>query len=1426
MNAEMRRRDISILIAVGLCGALAVIGFWARSHSPEWARIKGTGDRLRQNDHDSAHTESKLATEATSIGGDHNRIRGSKNRGGLHQAVVTSIAVGTQAGIVHRDGAVDFNSRFYGATVSKGTLQVGLPMSLEGLGQPRLSYRLKEIKLGSRTQTFPDSDSPSEEVESNNVFYDRSVLQEKYSFGTKDLEQTFLIHGLPEGRGEIRIVGAVSTNLEEPVAQASGSSLLFKWHDSDILAISDAVAIDANGKKQPLSISWDKGSVAYVLPAEWVAMATFPIQIDPTVSSPITIKQSTSPANNSYTRTAFNSNASNNEWLVTWENYSGGSNPTISIQGQKVSAAGSLNGSQLQISTLGTGIYGQSLAYAASANRYLAVWAVTGGTLSAGQHIYGRLINADGTFYSSPEFPIELNSYSGGDSYPSVAFDGTQFFVTWAKLDPVTGYPGISGAFVSTTGTVSTIKVILSPASGNNFTPGIVYSGGSYFISWSQGGLYNPSSAACAMNTSGTITVPVTTINSSYNGRIIVGGGGSLLFDSLYQQQTSILTGMLFNTSLAATSPEFIIAPAAPTQYYTGTYTAASDYYSGDGMFYVAWDWINGTYTDNVFIDRVDNTGAVGVTTQITTVGAIQYTYLGLSVGANVSEALVDYITYNSGSYTVQCNIIGLTPPTGPSGLTATPNDGGINLTWNAVPNAMGYTISRSTVSGGPYNYLGSTFGTSFADSYVLDGTTYYYVAQYTDLSGVLSPDSNEVSAVPVVSGVKSILFVVGTSPIPSGSADAALQTRMSNLGYTVVVKPGGGTGKATSADASGKVLVAISSSVNPSDVGTTFTSVSVPVITWQGGLFYPLGMSTGNTLNTDYGTIGGQTQIAVNTQSDPIITALTNMTQPVTILSTADSLTWAWFSDVSTGSVGATVAGNINQVVVFDFDLGAAMPGLSAAPARRVGLFLSNTTAINLNNTGQSLFDAAVQWAIGAPAQLQAVWASVSSGQITLNWEASSDATSYTILKSLTPNGSFAQIATGVVGTSFTDTNCVNGTTYYYQVIALNGLGQSAPSAVFAAVPQATTVVVAIKGAPYLRRKKKTDNPDHWNTRAFSATVYRNGQPVANNLIVPSIGNNAWSIPAGSVATVQGGQTTTSCTVISSDNPDGAQGKATLSYDIQVQTGVDGNNKPIYEVVPTVRATIKVVPKLVVQIKFHFPSDDANKRTTRANYPKLFNPDPDTQNVRLNERIRLATDFITGLQGQNNGIVNVWDQASIDFYPTSNVSNDLSEKLLIGWGGNGGNQFVSGVKGTQEPSEGMYNLKTLNTPGVINVYFVHSVQNGLGAAVGGSTVFSVGASVISDTVNPGDNALAHEIGHCFDLLDEEDPDNIFSHPFIQGTINHVTQIYGAGIPTYQHYLMYGVFPPSEFLMHEDEASASRLRLQGILKNVYGVGSD
>ncbi|GGA05073.1 hypothetical protein GCM10008018_58850 [Paenibacillus marchantiophytorum] len=100
--------------------------------------------------------------------------------------------------------------------------------------------------------------------------------------------------------------------------------------------------------------------------------------------------------------------------------------------------------------------------------------------------------------------------------------------------------------------------------------------------------------------------------------------------------------------------------------------------------------------------------------------------------------------------------------PSAPLTLSAIGGDSIVNLEWSPSVGATGYNIKRSTTIGGPYTTIAtSVTQTTYADTTVTNGTTYYYVVTAVNSAGE-SINSNEASAKPTapISQTRVILKV------------------------------------------------------------------------------------------------------------------------------------------------------------------------------------------------------------------------------------------------------------------------------------------------------------------------------------------------------------------------------------------------------------------------------------------------------------------------------------------------------------------------------------------------------------------------------------------------------------------------------------------------------------------------------------------
>src|ERR1700737_2418599 len=94
--------------------------------------------------------------------------------------------------------------------------------------------------------------------------------------------------------------------------------------------------------------------------------------------------------------------------------------------------------------------------------------------------------------------------------------------------------------------------------------------------------------------------------------------------------------------------------------------------------------------------------------------------------------------------------------PAPPSDLSATAGDAAVTLKWTASSGATGYNVKRATTSGGPYTQIAAPTSTSYSDTSLTNGTTYYYVVSAVNSMGE-SPNSAQVTANPIAAATVTV---------------------------------------------------------------------------------------------------------------------------------------------------------------------------------------------------------------------------------------------------------------------------------------------------------------------------------------------------------------------------------------------------------------------------------------------------------------------------------------------------------------------------------------------------------------------------------------------------------------------------------------------------------------------------------------------
>lgn len=1265
-----------------------------------------------------------------------------------------------------RDGALHFNARQYGASVDGRRAEWALyPKADDPRPRPRWSFELQSVDVGGLLWARGGDGKARRGGDGRSASIARGPVEERYVFLEDAMEQLFVVSELPARRGDIRVTGRVASSLDGPPDGTRGPSLSFRRDGEEVLAVREAVVVDAAGETLALDLEYDRGEMAMTVPADWVARATLPITIDPLIGSPITLD--TDGRLSFWIKAAYNT--STQQWFVVW-NEMLGSRDDDNIVGRTVDAQGATGPLLNLAADPGLAEYFPEISYSPSLNRFCLLYgARTAYTEALLRMMQARMLNGDGTPVSGmPILTVSSRPYDSYNGYgrPNIAWDGTRWFATWRYRANNLG--DLEGRFIASNGSMTAVTANLDGGSGDAGQPLIAFTGGNYAVAWSEGNGSSALSFARTISTAGALG-PRVSLAAPHGIDLISGGGGRflVLFHSTQAPVTAFhgVAGILMTNTLSPVAGPFVVTEdslqVTPSD---ATWSAFSNCWMALAK---RQDFMAGQ--SDVRAYRIDPDGRA---------------HPGLLLGSRLNQYNGETICATSGTNVVLAALIEpqnasgtpvvaqrLTtdappPPPPPAGLTAVAGDSRVQLSWTAVAGATEYFILRGENGGTPV-YIGSVPTPGYLDFEVYNGSTYQYAVSASGDSGQ-SGYAGPVSATPAPPNAVHALFVVGNTTL--GTGDAAVRTRLQALGYTTAVK---GASAATTADANGKAVVVVSSTVTASAVGTKFQSVAVPVVVWENVQYDSDYMRlTGTTAGTHYGTATGQTQVNIVDASHPLAGGLAAGARTV---SAPGPYTWGK-PQLSAGSQAIVAAqlttGDTSRAAVFGYEKGASMVG-QTAPARRVGLFLGDTTAASLTGDGWKLFEAAIRWAAGVPSAPWNVVLTSNNGSITLDWEPSAGATSYVILRATSASGPFTTVATGVTGTSYTSAGLTNGTTYYFQVCAVNAGGQSAPAATASGKPQASPIHVAIKGRRYLRTfPNGGTDPDLWSEGSYEAVVRRivrktvNG--VSQDVAEPVAFTSAWTSLADPMATP-------GCIQVLDPASNPCRLRATTTSGVAVIrfTATVGTASV------STRFSVGVDERYHPAVIFRFPEEtNAANRTQRvpAGYTNADlwagnegDTDMAARDRRAGARYKLVSQWFMPLE-------QIFKQACIQPYFLVESARGL--KFDVG--------FVNGEfvpdepwqHGTQTfypPSPAFRTVAGKNLGSYINIYLVSKLRSRKSGVLEGVNIPSLNISKRGLTILIADNAdhatIAHEMGHALTL------DHVTLTSGLHSTLNNLTGV-------------------------------------------------
>jgi len=351
-------------------------------------------------------------------------------------------------------------------------------------------------------------------------------------------------------------------------------------------------------------------------------------------------------------------------------------------------------------------------------------------------------LSASGTGYSVNGFTLPISVGAGQSANFNAQFAPTVAGGSNGSIS-ITSNATPAQTSVSMTGTGVQSGITATPSSAT-FANVIVGTPNSQTIKLQNAGTAGISITTAAVSGTGFSTTGLST-------PLALAGGASTTFNVVYTPASPgsvtgslILTGNMSNSPLtipltgSAVAPSKLLNPSATSLTFTnvpvGSNSAQNVTLTNGG-------------NSSVTISTVTETGAGFVASGV---AANQV------VGAGQTATLTVTFTPSSGS-TVSGNVaITSTASNSPinislSGTGVVAVQHSVALSWTASTSSgvVGYRVYRATQSGGPYTLITNTavVGTTFTDTTVAAGQTYFYVVTAVDGGGNESINSNEVSA-------------------------------------------------------------------------------------------------------------------------------------------------------------------------------------------------------------------------------------------------------------------------------------------------------------------------------------------------------------------------------------------------------------------------------------------------------------------------------------------------------------------------------------------------------------------------------------------------------------------------------------------------------------------------------------------------------
>jgi hypothetical protein len=312
--------------------------------------------------------------------------------------------------------------------------------------------------------------APTIEADGSSLAIRRGAVVETLTNGDEGVEQSWAFAAPPSGEGDLFLRVRTSG---ETYAGSTSRGLHFIDEATKLgFCYGPATWIDATGQRTKVSVAYDHGALVLTVPAAVVAASAYPAVLDPTIGPELGIdtpQRAGAPGDQRAPAIAFDGT----NYLVVWEDERSGR----AVFAARVSKAGTVldpAGIPIAEEKASSEPFKPRVAY--DGTNYLVTWASPDAAV-----VRATRVARSGSVLDAPPITISGSGYS-----PAIAFDGTNYLVVFVDA----GLNAIMGNRVSKAGTV------LDGASGFQVgeltpldiqrEPAVAFNGTSYLVVWTD----------------------------------------------------------------------------------------------------------------------------------------------------------------------------------------------------------------------------------------------------------------------------------------------------------------------------------------------------------------------------------------------------------------------------------------------------------------------------------------------------------------------------------------------------------------------------------------------------------------------------------------------------------------------------------------------------------------------------------------------------------------------------------------------------------------------------------------------------------------------------------------------------------------------------------------------------------------------------